>query len=120
MITSPEFFCMEAQGAVRIDVIRVGGLEGDVSVRFRTQEGTASPGKDYDAVEGVLEFRAGERAHFIDVTLIDDDVWEAEKTFKALYTCPHLLAHPHHHPLCPRCCSQKWSALRILDWRLRR
>ena len=52
-----------------------------VSVRYRTEDGTAKAGKDYRAVAGVVEFVPGAVAATIAVPLLRDDLDWREETF---------------------------------------
>ena len=52
-----------------------------VTVDWSTADGTATAGQDYVASTGPLTFAAGETAHTIEVTVLDDAHDEGEETF---------------------------------------
>ena len=52
-----------------------------VTVDWSTADGTATAGEDYVASSGTLTFAAGETAHTIEVTVLDDAHDEGEETF---------------------------------------
>lgn len=51
---------MENVGQFAVTVSREGDLSHSVCVDFKTEDGTAEAGSDYEAVEGTLIFRSGE------------------------------------------------------------
>lgn len=46
----------ESVGTMQVKVHRTSGARGKVALPYHTQEGTASPGDDYEEVAGKLEF----------------------------------------------------------------
>jgi hypothetical protein len=52
-----------------------------VTVDYRTANGTASAGRDFDAVSGKLTFAKGETSKTIQIPVIGDRVPEVDKTF---------------------------------------
>ncbi|KAL3971806.1 cadherin-like 24 [Sarotherodon galilaeus] len=53
--------CLENCGTVAVNVVRRGGdLGKTVSVEYRTEDGTANAGSDYEFTEGVVVFKPGE------------------------------------------------------------
>ncbi|XP_036402113.1 sodium/calcium exchanger 1-like isoform X1 [Megalops cyprinoides] len=74
--------CLENCGTVAVNVIRRGGdLNNTVSVEFRTEDGTANAGSDYEFTEGVVIFKPGEAQKEIRVGIIDDDIFEEDENF---------------------------------------
>ncbi|KAM4607703.1 sodium/calcium exchanger 1b isoform 2-T2 [Polymixia lowei] len=74
--------CLENCGTVAVNVVRRGGdLAKTVSVEFRTEDGTANAGSDYEFTEGVVVFKPGETAKEIRVGIIDDDIFEEDENF---------------------------------------
>lgn len=53
---------MENVGQFAVTVSREGPLSHSICVDFKTEDGTAEAGSDYEAVEGTLIFRS-EEAH---------------------------------------------------------
>jgi hypothetical protein len=66
---------------VSVTVFRSSGSYGQVGVDFTTKNGTATAGLDYQAASGTLIFADGEFSKDIQVTLIDDLVYEGDETF---------------------------------------
>ncbi|KAK9959743.1 hypothetical protein ABG768_009845 [Culter alburnus] len=74
--------CLENCGTVAVNVIRRGGdLSQTVSVEFRTEDGTANAGSDYEFTEGTVIFKPGETQKEIRVGIIDDDIFEEDENF---------------------------------------
>ncbi|KAM3606766.1 uncharacterized protein V6R79_022939 [Siganus canaliculatus] len=74
--------CLENCGTVAVNVVRRGGdLGKTVSVEYRTEDGTANAGSDYEFTEGVLVFKPGETLKEIRVGIIDDDIFEEDENF---------------------------------------
>ncbi|XP_056324213.1 sodium/calcium exchanger 1a isoform X2 [Danio aesculapii] len=74
--------CLENCGTVALNVVRRGGdLTSTVSVEYRTEDGTANAGSDYQFTEGVIVFKPGEIEKEIRVDIIDDDIFEEDEHF---------------------------------------
>ncbi|XP_053730590.1 sodium/calcium exchanger 1b isoform X3 [Synchiropus splendidus] len=74
--------CLENCGTVAVNVARRGGdLAKTVSVEYRTEDGTANAGSDYEFTEGVIVFKPGETMKEIRVGIIDDDIFEEDENF---------------------------------------
>ena len=46
----------EGDGKILIPIHRLGGMDGEVSVKWRTVEGTAIEGTDFEGGKGVVTF----------------------------------------------------------------
>ncbi|KAK2921646.1 sodium/calcium exchanger 1b isoform X4 [Channa argus] len=74
--------CLENCGTVAVNVVRRGGdISKTVSVEYRTEDGTANAGSDYEFTEGVVVFKPGETLKEIRVGIIDDDIFEEDENF---------------------------------------
>ncbi|XP_047458475.1 sodium/calcium exchanger 1b isoform X3 [Mugil cephalus] len=74
--------CLENCGTVAVNVVRRGGdLGKTISVEYRTEDGTANAGSDYEFTEGVVVFKPGEAMKEIRVGIIDDDIFEEDENF---------------------------------------
>ncbi|XP_074785428.1 sodium/calcium exchanger 1 isoform X6 [Athene noctua] len=74
--------CLENCGTVALTIIRRGGdLTKTVYVDFRTEDGTANAGSDYEFTEGTVVFKPGETQKEIRVGIIDDDIFEEDENF---------------------------------------
>ena len=73
---------MENVGTFALTVSRVGGnLDNTVYVDYRTEDGTANAGSDYEYAEGTLVFHPAEEHKTFNVTIIDDDIFEEDEHF---------------------------------------
>uniref|UniRef100_A0A8D0GM83 Sodium/calcium exchanger 1 n=1 Tax=Sphenodon punctatus TaxID=8508 RepID=A0A8D0GM83_SPHPU len=74
--------CLENCGTVALTIARRGGdLTQTVYVDFRTEDGTANAGSDYEFTEGTVVFKPGEMQKEIRVGIIDDDIFEEDENF---------------------------------------
>jgi len=74
---------MENCGFCECQVVRKGGdLNRTVYVDYRTLDGTANAGSDYVNIEDTLIFRPGETNAFIQVEIMDDDIFEEDEFFR--------------------------------------
>ncbi|XP_029375749.1 sodium/calcium exchanger 1-like isoform X8 [Echeneis naucrates] len=74
--------CLENCGSVALNVVRRGGnLSNTVSVDYRTEDGTANAGSDYQFTQGKIVFEPGETEKEIRIHIIDDDIFEEDEHF---------------------------------------
>ncbi|XP_060889763.1 sodium/calcium exchanger 1a isoform X1 [Labrus mixtus] len=74
--------CLENCGSVALNIARRGGdLASVVSVDYRTEDGTANAGSDYQFTEGTIVFKPGETEKEIRIDIIDDDIFEEDEHF---------------------------------------
>ncbi|XP_056138890.1 sodium/calcium exchanger 2b [Lampris incognitus] len=74
--------CMENCGVLTLAVVCQGGLgESTFYVDYRTEDGSANAGSDYEYSEGTLVFKPGETRKEIKVGIIDDDIFEEDEHF---------------------------------------
>jgi len=64
---------LERDEIATVEVSRVQGALGTVTVDYKTNGGTAVAGVDYTAVSGTLTFLAGESKKSFTIPLVDDD-----------------------------------------------
>jgi hypothetical protein len=82
-LDSINYIVDEDAGKVYIQVHRMGGSEGDISVEYKTIDGDAKEGSDYKEATGTLEWADGdERSKTIEVDIINDDIAETLESFK--------------------------------------
>lgn len=73
---------MENVGTFSLTVARQGGnLNHTVYVDYRTEDGTANAGSDYEYAEGTIVFHPGEDHRTFPITIIDDDIFEEDEHF---------------------------------------
>ncbi|XP_037638058.1 sodium/calcium exchanger 1b isoform X1 [Sebastes umbrosus] len=91
--------CLENCGTVAVSVVRRGGDVGKtLSVEYRTEDGTANAGSDYEFTEGVVVFKAGETMKEIRVGIIDDDIFEEDENFLIHLTNVKMLTPEGEEP----------------------
>lgn len=74
--------CLENCGAVLLTVERKGGDIGKtIYVDYKTEDGSANAGADYEFTEGTVVFKPGEVVKEISVGIIDDDIFEEDEHF---------------------------------------
>ena len=77
----------ETAGSVRVYVSRTGGSNGAASVQYVTSNGTAVAVTDYTHTSGTLNWADNDTAtKFIDVAIIDNEIFEGNKTFTVRLT----------------------------------
>ncbi|XP_035246154.1 sodium/calcium exchanger 3 isoform X1 [Anguilla anguilla] len=74
--------CLENCGGVLLTVARKGGdVSKTVYVDYKTEDGSANAGADYEFTEGTAVFKPGEVQKEITVGIIDDDIFEEDEHF---------------------------------------
>ncbi|XP_047221826.1 sodium/calcium exchanger 1-like isoform X2 [Girardinichthys multiradiatus] len=74
--------CLENCGSVVLNVVCRGrDLTTTVCVDYRTEDGTANAGSDYQFTEGTVVFKPGETEKEIRIDIIDDDIFEEDEHF---------------------------------------
>ncbi|KAG8188862.1 hypothetical protein JTE90_018268 [Oedothorax gibbosus] len=79
-----ELRVMESDGTISIKVVRKGGTDGTITVKYRIIPGTALLSSDFMVVapEGVLVFAEGVSEQTISVFIFDDNKREKEEKFR--------------------------------------
>jgi surface-anchored protein len=78
----------EGAGTVSVNVTRVGGSDGRVTVDYATANGGAVSGSDYTATSGTLEFLDGELSKTIVIPILNDTEEESSETFSLVLSNP--------------------------------
>lgn len=74
--------CVESCGSVALTVVRRGAdLDTTMTVDYRTEDGTAIAGPDYNFAEGSIVFQPGETEKEIRIHIVNDDIFEKEEHF---------------------------------------
>ncbi|CAL8390736.1 unnamed protein product [Arctogadus glacialis] len=85
--------CLENCGTVAVTLVRQGGdPDQTLTVDYRTEDGTANAGSDYEFTEGVVVFKPGETLKEVRVGIIDDDIFEEDESFLIHLSNLRLLA----------------------------
>ncbi|HKX13285.1 MAG TPA: Calx-beta domain-containing protein [bacterium] len=74
------FSVSEADGSATIEVVRVNGANGEVTVQFSTSDGTAVAGTDYTAVSETLTFAEGDTSQSVNIPILQNSLDGADKT----------------------------------------
>ncbi|XP_073691904.1 solute carrier family 8 member 4b [Garra rufa] len=92
--------CFENCGSLKLTVQKHGGDAGcTVKVDYRTEDGTANAGSDYEFAEGTLVFKPGENIKEIAVGIIDDDIFEEDEYFYVRLSNPRIVGWGDGHPI---------------------
>ena len=86
--TLANFSVDEADGNATIDVTRINGSSGEVTVQFATSDGTAVAGTDYVAVSQVLSFADGETSQTVSIPILADNLDEGNRTVNLTLSNP--------------------------------
>ncbi|KAB0399585.1 hypothetical protein E2I00_007849 [Balaenoptera physalus] len=74
--------CLENCGAVLLTVVRKGGdMSKTLYVDYKTEDGSANAGADYEFTEGTVVLKPGETQKEFSVGIIDDDIFEEDEHF---------------------------------------
>nr|XP_017193184.1 sodium/calcium exchanger 3 isoform X3 [Oryctolagus cuniculus] len=74
--------CLENCGAVLLTVVRKGGdMSKTMYVDYKTEDGSANAGADYEFTEGTVVLKPGETQKEFSVGIIDDDIFEEDEHF---------------------------------------
>ncbi|XP_073497726.1 sodium/calcium exchanger 2 [Phyllobates terribilis] len=74
--------CLENCGFVTLNIACQGGDGGSTFyVDYKTEDGSANAGSDYEYSEGTLIFKPGEAQKELKIGIIDDDIFEEDEHF---------------------------------------
>ncbi|XP_060938924.1 sodium/calcium exchanger 3 isoform X1 [Limanda limanda] len=74
--------CLENCGAAILTITRKGGdINKTIYVDYKTEDGSANAGADYEFSEGTMVFKPGEMFKEISIGIIDDDIFEEDEHF---------------------------------------
>ncbi|XP_070590639.1 sodium/calcium exchanger 3 isoform X4 [Erythrolamprus reginae] len=74
--------CLENCGAVLLTVVRKGGdISKTIHVDYKTEDGSANAGADYEFTEGTVVLKSGETQKEFSIGIIDDDIFEEDEHF---------------------------------------
>ena len=79
---------VEEGGAARFTLTLDTESENPVTVRYRTSNGTARAGSDYDAADDTLTIPAETKTGFIEVQTTEDGDYEVDETFTVTLSSP--------------------------------
>ena len=70
----PSLLFKESAGKALIPIERVNGADGQVVLKWKTEDMSAHSGKDYEGGEGTITFEHGELTKQLEITIYDDQV----------------------------------------------
>lgn len=88
MFAEEETVVQEHEGHALVKVIREEGCHGEVKVNYKTKEGSATPGEDYEHVEGELVFAHKQIEAIIEVPILNDFRYEENEEFYVILSNP--------------------------------
>lgn len=114
------YTCFESVGSLEVFCCRYGGdLTRTVQVDYKTENGSAEAGTDFDYVEGTFTFGPNELKKSFCVNIIDDDVYEEDEQFNIRLSNVRFQEGssltPTHNPLSKLKCYPDVASVMILD-----
>lgn len=88
LFSQDTYFCCESEKVALVKVSRDKGSGARVSCSYRCEPGSAQPGKDYQDVEGTLEFIPGQTEAVIEIPIFNDESYEKDEFFKVILFNP--------------------------------
>ena len=80
----------DSSSALVVKVAKIGMTTERVSVAFMTEDRTAQSGVDYTPLHGVLEYSATEAEKEVEISIIDDSVFEGQEHFSVVLSLPDM------------------------------
>ena len=72
--SKPSLIVKESAGKALIPIERSNGCDGTVKLKWKTEDMTATSGKDFEGGEGELVFEHGETSKTLEICIYDDQV----------------------------------------------
>jgi len=89
---SSNYVVDENAGVALIDIVRSEGTAGAFVIDFVSADGTARNGLNYQAVSGSVSFGEGEKVKTVAIPIINDGVFDGNKTVNLYISNPSLQA----------------------------
>jgi len=86
---APIYYVEEDDSTIQMEIMRLGSLDGPVSVHYRTEDGSARAGEHYCSTSGQVEILEGEDSVEIAVPVIDNPLWAPTLEFKVHLSDAH-------------------------------
>ncbi|CAM4540936.1 unnamed protein product [Leuciscus chuanchicus] len=81
----------ECSGVVEVPVNRTSGMRGTVTIQYRTEDGSARQGVDYEHTQGELEFANEQTSKTLQVRIINMQEYEKRENFYIVLEEPSWL-----------------------------
>mmetsp|Transcript_145787 Transcript_145787/g.254532 ORF Transcript_145787/g.254532 Transcript_145787/m.254532 type:complete len:852 (-) Transcript_145787:1496-4051(-) len=82
------YICSESDGKVALTIEREQGSGARVSCSYTCEQGSAVAGKDYEHVEGEIEFSPGQVEYQLEIPILNDEAYEKDEYFKVVLSDP--------------------------------
>lgn len=86
--STPIFYVETREGAVELDIMRMGLLVGPCKVTYYTGDSSATAGKDYESRRGEIIFEEGVELKSISIPLVFSKDWATTMEFNVSLTQP--------------------------------
>jgi solute carrier family 8 (sodium/calcium exchanger) len=67
-----------------VSILRLGGSDGEVTCKFRTEKISATPGRDYEDVDTTITFKSGQAQCTQTIRILDKKSWEQSDQFRMI------------------------------------
>ncbi len=95
----PSYTAQENQGLVQIAIVRSGSMDHSATISYVTADGTAKSGVNYTAVSSTLTFGEGQALQTFTVPIIDDHLYDGNKTVNLYISNLPTLTAPLGSPI---------------------
>lgn len=86
--SAPTYSVSESVTTAFVKVTRTGGSDGQVTVHYSTDDGSAVAPDDYAITTGTLTFNTGETSKTIGIPIVNDSLSESDETINLVLTNP--------------------------------
>jgi len=80
--SAPMYFADEDEGSLKVNIIRLGTMQGSLAVNYFTEDSSAMQDVQYEGVAGQLVFEDGEHTKTVEIPILHDDDWTPTCEFK--------------------------------------
>jgi ABC-type multidrug transport system fused ATPase/permease subunit len=94
------YFADELEGHLRLDIIRLGSMQGRCGCWLNTTDNSARSGDQYEKVSRQIVLEDGQYMKSVDIPLLDDDRWSATLEFNVTLAYPQNCILDPHHRVC--------------------
>lgn len=85
---SPDVYAYEDAGSIQLKLLRTGKITNQVTIKLTTIDHSAISNVHYIPVDQLFTFTPGEKVKYINVTIIDDNILNADRIFLAKISLP--------------------------------
>ena len=79
--SAQEIYVNESDKTALIKIDRIEGLNGSISVQYRTKTGNASTPYDFKEKTGTIRFGSGQNSRYLYLNIVDDEIQESDEYF---------------------------------------